>query len=193
MVGGHSRNIGKTSVICGIISGSPALNWTALKITQDPKHASAGTESGLVEELDPASASDSGRFLAAGARRAFFVPAPEGQFVNVIPHLRALMSGQENVIVESNSIVEFLTPDLFAMVLNGAVADFKQSSRRFLERADLLVLTSRTPLKWPGIEDCVLAEKPQFMAPGPGFWSSALNQVVLDLAANPHRAGLPAL
>ena len=32
MVGGHSRNIGKTSVVEGIIRGLPEYNWTAAKI-----------------------------------------------------------------------------------------------------------------------------------------------------------------
>ncbi|MDQ6706445.1 MAG: hypothetical protein M3Z85_10780, partial [Acidobacteriota bacterium] len=34
VVGGHSRNIGKTSVVAGIISSLPEFRWTAMKITQ---------------------------------------------------------------------------------------------------------------------------------------------------------------
>src|SRR5712692_1749586 len=34
VVGGHSRNIGKTSVMAGLIRGLPSLGWTAVKITQ---------------------------------------------------------------------------------------------------------------------------------------------------------------
>ena len=34
MVGGHTRNIGKTSVIEGIIRALPEMNWTAVKVTQ---------------------------------------------------------------------------------------------------------------------------------------------------------------
>ena len=34
VVGGHSRNIGKTSVVAGLIRRLKHLNWTALKITQ---------------------------------------------------------------------------------------------------------------------------------------------------------------
>ena len=34
VVGGHSRNIGKTSVVAGLIAALPELRWTAVKITQ---------------------------------------------------------------------------------------------------------------------------------------------------------------
>lgn len=34
MIGGHTRNIGKSSVIEGIIRAVPEFNWTAAKITQ---------------------------------------------------------------------------------------------------------------------------------------------------------------
>ncbi len=34
VVGGHSRNIGKTSVVAGLIRKLRDLHWTALKITQ---------------------------------------------------------------------------------------------------------------------------------------------------------------
>jgi hypothetical protein len=33
-VGGHSRNIGKTSVVASLIRALPQWNWTAMKITQ---------------------------------------------------------------------------------------------------------------------------------------------------------------
>ena len=34
VVGGHSRNVGKTSVTAGIIRALPDFHWTAVKITQ---------------------------------------------------------------------------------------------------------------------------------------------------------------
>src|SRR5256885_14895841 len=34
VVGGHSRSVGKTSVVAGIIAALPAQQWTAVKITQ---------------------------------------------------------------------------------------------------------------------------------------------------------------
>jgi hypothetical protein len=34
VIGGHSRNIGKTSVVAGLIAAMPEMRWTALKLTQ---------------------------------------------------------------------------------------------------------------------------------------------------------------
>ena len=34
VVGGHSRSIGKTSVVAGLIARLPEFHWTAFKITQ---------------------------------------------------------------------------------------------------------------------------------------------------------------
>jgi hypothetical protein len=34
VIGGHSRSVGKTSVVVGLIAALPGFHWTALKITQ---------------------------------------------------------------------------------------------------------------------------------------------------------------
>ena len=97
VVGGHSRNIGKTSVVCGIIRGLPDLNWTAIKITQyghgvcshkgepcecaDPIHPVA------ISEERAASDSDSGPFLDAGARLTYWVRTPAGGLGEAMPRL----------------------------------------------------------------------------------------------------------
>src|SRR5438132_549717 len=34
VIGGHSRSVGKTSVVAGLITALPERRWTAVKITQ---------------------------------------------------------------------------------------------------------------------------------------------------------------
>ena len=46
----------------------------------------------------------------------------------------------ENAILESNSILKFLRPDLYLTVLDPATADFKKSAQEFLDRADAVIL-----------------------------------------------------
>src|SRR5579862_761290 len=162
VVGGHSRNIGKTSVVCGIIRALPDRNWTAIKITQyghgvcsrdgkpcdcsDPEHPIA-----VSQETGATPSTDSGRFLASGAARAFWVRTPAGELNAAMPRVRRILAECENAIIESNSILRFLQPDLCAMVLDGAVADFKPTSLRFLDRANVLVVTSEAGLAWPQV------------------------------------------
>ncbi len=185
VVGGHSRNIGKTSVVCGIIGALREWNWTAIKITQyghgvcshegepcecaDPRHPVA-----VSEERGSAPHSDSGRFLAAGAARAYWARTAAGRLAEALPRLRGLLSASEHAIVESNSLLQFLKPDLCLMVVDGSVADFKTTSLRFLDRADALVVTSGAPLVWSGVPASLIAAKPRFEAPAPGYRSEEI-------------------
>jgi len=185
VVGGHSRNIGKTSVVCGIIQRLPELRWTAIKITQyghgvcshegelcecaDPRHPVA-----LSEERGNDATTDSGRFLSAGAERALWLRTPAGGLGEALPRLRRAMEGSANAIVESNSLLQFLRPDLCLMVMDGGVADFKPSSRRFLDRADALVVTSGAPLAWADLPPSLYEGKPRFEALAPGYLHDGL-------------------
>lgn len=180
VVGGHSRNIGKTSVASGIIRGLRDFDLTAIKISGFGHHAGANEDAAgaISEETGLAPNSDSGRFLAAGARRAFWVRTPAGGLTDVLPGLRAIIAGTQNVIIESNSILEFLRPDVCVMVLNGAVADFKPSCRRFLDRADFLVVTSEAPLVWPVVPVSVIEERPRYAVFPPGYESVALMEAI---------------
>lgn len=180
VVGGHTRNIGKTSVVCGVIRALPDWNWTAVKITQygdsicsrdgeachcsNPKHPIA-----ISEENGSSPCTDSGRFLASGAFRAFWVRTPAGALNEAMPKIRRLLAESDNTIIESNSILRFLKPDLYAMVLDGSVGDFKPSSLRYLDRADLLVITSATPLVWRKVPSSLLRNKRCFSAQRPYY------------------------
>ena len=142
VVGGHSRNIGKTSVVAGLIARLPEFHWTAFKITQyghgfctaDGKPCQCETADSCVAvnfEHDLASGTDTSRFLAAGAARSIWVRTRIGMLAEAMPRIEKELAGSENAILESNSVLEFLRPDLYLTVLDPAVADFKDSARRF--------------------------------------------------------------
>jgi len=195
VVGGHSRNIGKTSVVAGIIGGLRDLHWTAMKITQyghhvcsragahcecaDPKRPIA-----ISEESGDKPDSDSGRFLAAGAVHSYWVRTPAGRLAQALPLIRPILAKHENVIVESNSILQFLKPAACVMVLDGGVADFKRTSLRFLDRADFLAVTSDAPLSWPCVSPAILSGKPMFSAHAPAYQSAALNGAILKVSVS---------
>jgi len=153
VVGGHSRNIGKTSVVAAIISALPEFPWTAIKITQhghgicsesgDPCDCAIDLPDcpyAIDVERDREGRSDTSRFLRAGARRSLWVRTPQGSLAAAMPALREALAADSHVIIESNSVMEFLEPDLFLFVLNPVVEDFKDSARRFLPRADACIV-----------------------------------------------------
>ena len=152
VVGGHSRNVGKTSVVEGLIRTMPEMRWTAFKVTQfghgmcsangEPcdcetaEHAVAVSE----ERVDGDLSTDSGRFLAAGAMRSLWVRTRTGDLAEAMPRIRKELAGAENAVIESNSILRFLRPDLYLSVLDPGVVDFKDSARLYLDRADAVLV-----------------------------------------------------
>lgn len=187
VVGGHSRNIGKTSVVAGLIRKLRNRKWTAVKITQyghgvcshageacgcetEPDHPFA-----ISEEYEPGT-TDSGRFLAAGAARSFWLRTPMGGLDQAKTTLRKILDQSENVIIESNSVNELVEPDLFLMVLDFSCQDFKPSSLRFMDRADAFLIVDRGingPL-WEDVARGLWDQKPQFLVKPPAYVTTAV-------------------
>jgi hypothetical protein len=153
VIGGHSRNVGKTSVVAGIIAALPQMNWTAAKITQfghgvcsvsaEPCECALNeTEHSwsVDEEFDHSGGSDTSRFLLAGAKKVLWVRTKQGMLAEAMPALREEIAAAENVILESNSVMKFVRPDLYLTVLDYANPDFKASALEFLDRADAVLL-----------------------------------------------------
>ncbi|HEX8091463.1 MAG TPA: hypothetical protein VF762_21595, partial [Blastocatellia bacterium] len=121
MVGGHSRNVGKTSVVEGIIRALPEMNWTAVKITQfghdvcsaDGKSCDCTVsehEFSISEERKRDSGTDTARFFSAGASRSLWVRTRQGELFTALDALRSEIGNDEFVIVESNSLRRFIKP-----------------------------------------------------------------------------------
>ena len=173
VIGGHTRNIGKTALVVDILRAFPEAHWTAAKITQyghgvcsiNGEHcgcAPADHAYSLTEESDRTEKSDTSRFLAAGAERALWVRSKQGQLATAMPALREALAGAGNVIIESNSLLGLLRPRLYLAVLDPRESDFKESAHRNLDLADGYVLRSTGGLQWPGVSESLLGQKPRF-------------------------------
>lgn len=162
VVGGHTRSIGKTQLVCDLISAFPHAGWVAGKITQYGHGVCA--QNGHDCDCAPdehicaiswerhANETDSGRFLAAGAARSFWLRTKQGFLAEGLPLLREALreidahaeTSQHNLILESNTLLQFLKPSLYLMVLDPARSDFKDSARLQMDRASAFVL--RAPM-----------------------------------------------
>jgi hypothetical protein len=133
VIGGHSRSVGKTSVVAGLISALREYSWHAMKITQFG-HGVCSRNGGLCdcatddhswsisEERDRSGESDTSRFLIAGATKVWWVRTQQGRLAEAMPTIRRRIAESENVIVESNSILKFIRPDIYLTVLDRADA-----------------------------------------------------------------------
>lgn len=186
VVGGHSRNIGKTSVMVGLIEALPAYHWTAFKITQSGEGechhgelrdcAPEDRPWSITEEQDASGKTDSSRFLLAGARRAFWVRVEPGRLQEALPAIQRKMAQAENVIIESNSIMRFLDPDVYITVLDPAREDFKTSAQNYLARADVVVLHQggNAIPRWKQVTPDMLQGRPVFRIVPPAYVTGEL-------------------
>jgi hypothetical protein len=87
-----------------------------------------------------------------------------------MPTLRDRLKSARNVIIESNSVLKFLRPDLYLTILNPATADFKKSAQEFLDRADAVILhhSSTTP-SWQSVSLKPVADCPVFPIQPPNY------------------------
>jgi hypothetical protein len=190
VVGGHSRSVGKTSVVAGIIAALPELCWTAAKITQyghgicsangEPCDCATDDHSwAITEERDRRGESDSSRFLVSGAVRSLWVRTRQGMLAEAMPRLRKEVANAQNVILESNSVMRFLRPDLYITVLDAANSDFKASAKEYLDRADAVVLHDRTgQTAWINISLKPVQGKPVFRITPPPYVTTELIEFV---------------
>ena len=163
VVGGHTRSIGKTQLVCDVIRAFPEENWIAGKITQYGHGVCAknGENCGCAPdehsyaiswEKSSETGTDSSRFLAAGAQRSFWLRTKQGFLAEGLPLLREALaqlpatnaSEPPTLILESNSVLQFVQPSLYFAVIDPSRDDFKDSARIILDRADALVLRGGT-------------------------------------------------
>ena len=187
-VGGHTRSIGKTQLVCDLIAALPQAHWLAGKITQYG-HGVCATNGhdcdcaptehivALDWESETQTGTDSARFLQAGAARSFWLRTKQGYLAEGMAPLRQALSevaqadGRDgiNVIVESNSLLQFVKPSLYVTVLDTARDDFKDSARQMLDRADVFVFRrgldngaiSQPP--WMRLPTQLLRQKPSLL------------------------------
>jgi hypothetical protein len=218
VVGGHTRSIGKTQLVCDVIRAFPDTHWIAGKITQyghgvcarngencdcaPTEHACA-----LDWEYEANTGTDSARFLQTGAKGSFWLRTKQGYLAEGLPLLREaleevasgecrlgrLSAGRQDagataarhsaeehkqeclhhesraVIVESNSLMQFVRPSLYFAVIDPSKEDFKESAQIALDRADALVLRSEiaggespAPL-WMKLPAHLMREKPSVL------------------------------
>jgi hypothetical protein len=163
VVGGHSRRVGKTGFIERFLRARADERWVAVKISSHRHAADDGPLRDIVETSTPTLATQTGRFLLAGAQRALLVRAADDS----LPSVRTLIDGlraEANVIVESNRVVRQVTPDLVVFVVDPLNDDWKASSADCLARADAIVCdrAANTPRVAEAARQ-LASERPLFM------------------------------
>jgi hypothetical protein len=138
-VAGRGRKTGKTAFVCELIRRAPEFGWTAVKITP---HGHGGGAEAVWEQ--GGAEGDSARFLAAGARRSYWVRAGDERMEEVLAELRRL-AGEGPLVVESNRAAERLEAAILVFMEG---AGDKAEAGRLRARADFVV---EGEADWDGI------------------------------------------
>ncbi len=189
-IAGSGRGAGKTAVGCALMAALTEFRWAAVKVTP---HGHA-IDAEIWEEHDAGSDKDTGRYLAAGAERAFLIRGsssgplhglPDRQTEGRIAEVRVLASECDALLVESNQMeaAALARPGETASsvaVLSGPHEEWKASLHACLSRVDAVV-----QVDWPQSEvfDSSLFGKPTFSRVDESWHIPALAECVRGLLA----------
>jgi len=181
VIGGQTRGVGKTSVVCGLIEAMPERQWTAVKMSVHGHSA----EVEVLEETTSGRDKDSERYLAAGAVRSFYISVPERGLWRAIPRLLDILAEAKDAIVESASVLEYLRPELALAVVDPVADDVKDSLRLMAERFDAVVAIRSADFTGALRE---LEAKPRFVVRPPVYGSEKLKAFVRETLMKNERA-----
>jgi len=155
LIGGNSRNSGKTSLACDIIRKySETGQVVGLKVTRiDPSglepHGDHSLDSGqgpnILEETNPEGPKDTSRMLQAGAKKVFYIRTTEQEMESDIHSFMETIGTGLPVVCESRALRNFILPGLFIMMVRNDVVQPKNDIERYLSLADHIEHTGNDP------------------------------------------------
>ncbi|HSB52236.1 MAG TPA: hypothetical protein VLD40_06220 [Dissulfurispiraceae bacterium] len=157
-IGGSESNTGKTTVASALLrlltntsperlsgqgDNAPAVSllcklkrWGAVKYTRTVLYTSIVVDAAVLKRKGK----DTRRLLDAGAEQVLWVQAPPSDLGDVLPMAVDKLSYLDGIIIEGNSAVEFLKPDIVIFLL-GSSGTMKPSATHVLGRADIVVVS----------------------------------------------------
>ena len=152
-VSGFSSNVGKTTLVCELLRQLPG--WEAIKLTRGHYRSCGRDPAGCCvsdllrdqpvvrsgREANYQVGKDTGHFWDAGAANVHWVIVKDDQVERGINEALARVKA-DGVIVEGNSLLEYVTADLAIMCARSAGGKIKPSARKALAKSDFLYLST---------------------------------------------------
>lgn len=153
MIGGATRNVGKTSFIYQIIKNLSEKNIiVAIKIKtiyendnffhgKDINPLKENEKYRITKENDISGNEDTSKMLNAGAYKVFKIKTKNKFILEALSELNTLISDDNFIICESNSLREFIIPGLFIMIKHIKSEEIKPSALKLEKFADKIIFT----------------------------------------------------
>ncbi|MBF0519679.1 MAG: hypothetical protein HQK92_08145 [Nitrospirae bacterium] len=154
-IGGAYSGSGKTSLATELLKNVKG-KWAAIKYTKTSFYTS------VTDAADTANqeGKDSTLLLQAGAVAVKWVQSPYSALDEALRFAMYDFPRVLGIIIEGNSPLDFVRPDLTVFVLGTDVGRFKESAEKFFEKSDIAVVfqtpeTYHKIKQWPeGMKTC---------------------------------------
>jgi len=157
MIGSAGANVGKTELACAVLRRftGEGRDIVAIKVTtieeKDGQCPRGGEGCGvcsslegvcsIVEEIDSRSGKDTGRLLAAGASRVFWLRVLKTHLKEGLAALLDIVAPEVTSICESNSLRNVVEPGVFLVAERKGARTWKPSALVVREYADRIVVS----------------------------------------------------
>lgn len=123
------------SVSVGYTHDCAPGKWGAVKYTKTELFTSLIDDRDVLSEKDK----DTGRFIKAGAEGVVWVKAPSESLAEVLPLALERLSGLEGLVIEGNSAIEFLKPDIVIFIFGNDKRNWKTGIENLAGMADIII------------------------------------------------------
>ncbi len=149
-IGGSRSGAGKTTVAVALLKyltghasrinsllhrmGRHGHGWGAIKYTKTAFHTSITDDISILNQKDK----DTRRFIDAGAKEVLWVQSPAKELLKILLSAVGRLSSLDAIIIEGNSAIEFLKPDI-VIFINAVDKTVKATSRAIQRQADIVI------------------------------------------------------
>jgi len=142
-IGGAYSGAGKTTVASLILK--KFKNWGAIKYTKTSLYCSVTDDKEVLSQ----EGKDTKRLLDSGADKVLWVQSPFPELGEILPMAVEMLSDLKGILIEGNSAVEVLRPDIVIFISGAEKKRFKKNVDRILEMADIVIFEKEPPAKTP--------------------------------------------
>lgn len=140
-IGGAHSGAGKTTIASLLLKR--LKGWGALKYTKTAIYSSITDDIKILSTEDK----DTKIFLDSGADRVLWVQSPVSEIDKLLPMAVERLSDLKGIVVEGNSAIEFLKPDIIIFIFGRDPKRIKESAKGILNIADVIVFDEKPSIE----------------------------------------------
>ena len=137
-IGGAYSGAGKTTIASLILKR--LKGWGAIKYTKNSLYCSITDDIEILSEKGK----DTKRLLDSGAEKVLWVQSSFSELGEVLTMAVEMLSHLKGVLIEGNSAIEILKPDI-VIFISGAEGKIKKGAEKILKMADVVIFDKKPP------------------------------------------------